>query len=495
MRILFIDIDTLRPDHMGCYGYGRNTTPNLDEVAREGVRFENYYCSDAPCLPSRAALISGMFGIRNGAVGHGGTAADRRLTGAARDFQDAADTQNLTHIFRRAGLHTVSFSTFAERHSSYWFQAGFQEAYNVGKCGNERAEEVVPLALDWLERNRSRSDWYMHLHLWDPHTPYRAPLSFGDPFQEDPLPAWITPEVLKTHIHHTGPHSISEINMFTDEENPAFPRHPGSAHDMQGLRRVIDGYDTGIAYADAQLGRVFDLLREQGIYDEVNIIVTSDHGENLGELGLYSEHATADHPTCRIPMLIKWKGAQRGAVDRGLHYSLDLCPTVAELLQVEKSESWDGISYAPALLQGREAGRPYLVLSQMAHVCQRSVRFGDWLYMRTYHDGFHLFPREMLYNIAEDPHEQHNLADERPELCDHAARLYLQWHDEAMMRTPEGKDPMWTVMNEGGPYHIWNAYEDYLARLERTGRADGAALLREKYAHSPYNGEKRGRQP
>ena len=104
---------------------------------------------------------------------------------------------------------------------------------------------------------------------------------------------------------------------------------------MQGLRRVIDGYDTGIAYADAQLGRVFDLLREQGIYDEVNIIVTSDHGENLGELGLYSEHATADHPTCRIPMLIKWQGAQRGAVDRGLHYSLDLCPTVAELLQVE----------------------------------------------------------------------------------------------------------------------------------------------------------------
>ena len=117
MRILFIDIDTLRPDHMGCYGYGRNTTPNLDEVAREGVRFENYYCSDAPCLPSRAALISGMFGIRNGAVGHGGTAADRRLTGADRDFQDAADTQNLTHVFRRAGLHTVSFSTFAERHS------------------------------------------------------------------------------------------------------------------------------------------------------------------------------------------------------------------------------------------------------------------------------------------------------------------------------------------------------------------------------------------
>lgn len=77
MKILMIDIDTLRPDHMGCYGYGRNTTPNIDQVAAEAVRFENYYCSDAPCLPSRASLVTGMFGIRNGVVGHGGTGADR----------------------------------------------------------------------------------------------------------------------------------------------------------------------------------------------------------------------------------------------------------------------------------------------------------------------------------------------------------------------------------------------------------------------------------
>ena len=127
MRILMIDIDTLRPDHMGCYGYGRNTTPCMDEVCREGLRFDRYYCSDAPCLPSRAALVTGMFGIHNGAVGHGGTAADRYLTGEKRDFRDIADTDNLHNVFRRAGLYTASVSTFAERHSSYWFQAGFNE--------------------------------------------------------------------------------------------------------------------------------------------------------------------------------------------------------------------------------------------------------------------------------------------------------------------------------------------------------------------------------
>lgn len=481
MRILMIDIDTLRPDHMGCYGYFRNTTPHIDKIAEEGVRFDQYYCSDAPCLPSRAALVSGMFGIRNGAVGHGGTAADRKLTGRLRDFTDQVERANFHHIFRRAGLYTASVSTFPERHSSYWFAAGFNETYNQGNCGGETGDKVLPYALDWLKRNRDREDWFLHFHLWDPHTPYRAPASFGEPFADDPLPDWITPEVLQEHIRHTGPHSISEINMFTDRENPAFPRHPGSAHDYAGLRRVFDGYDTGILYADHIVGQLFDLLKEQGIYDDTCIIVTSDHGENIGELGLYAEHGTADGVCCHIPMLVKGPGIVKGHVDTGLHYSLDACPTAAELLGVAPSDIWDGTSYAKALTEGASCGRDYLVLSQMAHVCQRSVRFDDYIYIRTYHCGFHLFPKEMLFNLKDDPHEQHDLAPAHPELCQKAAAHLLDWHDEAMMKNGDGVDPMWTVLSENGPYHTWNELEGYIDRLEHTGRQDGADALRKKY--------------
>ncbi|MDE0237152.1 MAG: sulfatase-like hydrolase/transferase, partial [bacterium] len=86
MRILYIDIDTLRADHLGCAGYHRNTTPNIDALAAEGVRFSNVYASDVPCLPSRTALITGMFGIRNGVANHGGMAADLRPQGAERSF-------------------------------------------------------------------------------------------------------------------------------------------------------------------------------------------------------------------------------------------------------------------------------------------------------------------------------------------------------------------------------------------------------------------------
>jgi len=84
MRILYYDIDTLRPDHLGCYGYCRDTSPNMDRVAAEGVRFEGCYVSDAPCLPSRGSLWTGRFGIHSGIVNHGGTSADLRLHGPAR---------------------------------------------------------------------------------------------------------------------------------------------------------------------------------------------------------------------------------------------------------------------------------------------------------------------------------------------------------------------------------------------------------------------------
>jgi len=487
MRILFIDIDTLRPDHMGCYGYSRNTTPNMDKICRDGVRFNQYYCADAPCLPSRASLISGMFGIRHGAVGHGGTAADRRFTGKDRGFADIVDRDNFVNIFRKANMHTVSVSTFAERHSSWWFNAGFNETYNVGKSGLESGEEVLPVALDWIDRNAEKDNWFLHVHFWDPHTPYRAPASFGNPFENELLNTWIDRKVFDGHLKHTGPHSINEINMYDANENPKFPRQPGSAKDLTGLKKLFDGYDTGILYTDYLVGQIIDKLKSLKIYDDLCVIITSDHGENMGELGIYSEHATADYATCRIPLIIKWNGAPQGYADNGLHCNVDLAPTVAELMNVKPSRNWDGISFADTILHGKETGRDSVVISQMAHVCQRSARFGDWLYIRTYHDGFHLFDSEMLFNIAADPHEQNDVKVQFPDICAKGAKIILDWHDEMMMKSVNTSssdsvtDPMWTVLQEGGPAHTKGALDGYIKRLRETGRGEGADKLEQKY--------------
>lgn len=453
MRILYLDLDSLRPDHLGCYGYHRTTSPNIDEVAKEGVIFTNYYCTDAPCLPSRSALMSGRFGIHTGIVGHGGTAADMRREGPSRDFNDKLVHESLPGSLRQLGYKTATISTFAERHSAWTFNAGFNEVFNIGAKGHESAEQVLPVALKWLEDNGSMDNWFLHLNFWDPHTPYRTPEEFGQPFAEDPMPEWLTEEVFNQHKQKVGQHSIDHMNELAKTHYFRWPRHGKPIEEYEDLRTIIDNYDCAIRYMDAHVGQVLRKLEKMGILEDTAILISADHGENMGELGIYSEHGTADRGTCQIPMIIRWPNGAKGVVDEGLHYHLDLAPTLTSLLGGEKAPSWDGRSYADSVLSGAETGREYLVFSQCAHVCQRSVRFGDWLYIRTYHDGHHGFPREMLFNLKEDPYEQHNLAEERRDLCKDAVYYLNEWHDEMMSTMEHDVDPLWTVMKEGGPFH------------------------------------------
>jgi arylsulfatase A-like enzyme len=214
--------------------------------------------------------------------------------------------------------------------------------------------------------------------------------------------------------------------------------------------------------------------------DDLAIIVSADHGENLGELGIYAEHGTADYITCRIPMIVKWPGGRTG-VNSGLHYNLDLPPTLAALLGKQPSDRWDGRSYAEAITDGADCGREHLILSQCAHVCQRSVRWDEWLYMRTWHDGYHLFPDRMLYNVAADPHEQNDLAGEHGDLCEHAEGVLVDWHERMMGESTTGIDPLQTVLSEGGPYHARGHLADYCKYLEETGRGWAVAELKKRH--------------
>lgn len=484
MRVVFLDIDTLRRDHLGCYGYKRNTSPNIDSIAAEGVRFDNYYCPNAPCLPSRASLITGQFGIRTGVVGHGATAADLRLQGESRGFTDLYSENSLFMQFRRGGYRTVSVSSFAERHSSWWFNSGFNEIYNVGGRGNEIAAQVTPIALDWLDRNSTNDSWVLHIQFWDPHTPYRAPAEFGNPFEAEPLSDdWINDEIFNEHLRHIGPHGANEIGMWSDDTSPLYPRHPGKLETRGDVKRFIDNYDCGIKYTDDNIGLIFDKLRSLGIYDDTSVIITSDHGENLGELGIYAEHATADEPTCHIPMIIKWKGGVAGHTDSGFHTNVDLCPTVRELVgshTVGKYE-YDGVSYARTLTEGADCSQNSIVLTQCAHVCQRSARFGDYIYIRTIHGGYHLMPPEMLFDIKDDPHEINNIAGERPDLCARGAKIILDWENGMMAKSIYDTDPMWTVMRQGGPEHCRGQLERYMKRLDGTNREYGIELLKKQY--------------
>ncbi len=477
MRVLYYDIDTLRPDHLSCYGYHRKTSPNIDKVCEQSIRFDECYCSDAPCLPSRSSAWTGRFGIHTGVVNHGGQQADPYIEGASRKFKHSPRRRPFAQVMKDSGMKTVSFSPFAERHSAWWFYHGFTEMHNPGLSGIERADQVVPDALNWLEANGKSDNWFLHINVWDPHTPFRTPEEYGEPFAGQPISNWLTKERIAHHRKTYGPHSAQEVSEWwpNEEAMRKYPRIVGEIRNLADYEKWINGYDTGIWYADMWFGKVLEKLESLGVMNETIIIITSDHGENHGELGVYGDHQTADRITCRVPYILRIPGlTDKGRADSGFHYQADLSATILNLLDLKVPPEWDGQSFADALKKGEKSGRDTLVISNNAWSCQRGVRWDNWLFIRTYHTGYKPFPKYMLFDVYSDPHETTNLAKVRPDIVAEGARRLEQWTEE-MLRTSDGmQDPLWTVMSEGGPFHANDktpALQKYFERLRQTGRA------------------------
>lgn len=485
MRILWVDIDTLRADHLGCYGYGRATSPHIDRLASQGVRFTGCHASDVPCLPSRTAFVTGQFGTRNGVVGHGGTAADPFVDGPSRGFSSRLGRHAFFALLRKAGLYTASLSAFAERHSAYHFLAGVQESATVGKRGLENADEVSALAIDWLERRGRQDGWLLHVQLWDPHTPYRVPAAYGEPFAEAPLPAWLDEGVRAAHFRGAGPHSAQEaVGFSTDYPYGDYPRQPRQLDSMAAVRSMFDGYDTGVRYADEHVGQLLGELERLGVRQDTAIVITADHGEGLGELNVYCDHHAADAPTARVPMILCWPGLTP-RVEHGLCYQLDLAATLIELCGGSVPSSWDGRSIAAALRAAGPFGRDELVITQGAWSCQRALRWDRFLCLHTRHDGYHDWPEELLFDLEADPHEQHDLAAREPGLVKHARQRIERFVAATVASGHAGVDPLETVLREGGPAHVRGQLQAYLARLRSTGRAELADRLEQRHPTEP----------
>jgi len=483
MRVLYIDIDSLRPDHLGCYGYHRKTSPNIDTLATQAVRFTNVYVSDAPCLPSRTALWSGRFGYKTGVVGHGGTAADPYVEGPERAFRDTFDSTGWMRALRNVGLKTVTVSSFGERHAAWHWYAGFNEIYNPGFGGADLADDVTPLATEWLCRNGQTDNWFLHVNYWDPHTPYRTPLEYGNPFAHDPVSPWLTEEIRSRCWEGYGPHSAQEpLGYGREDDHLHYPRVPQQLDSMDTVKQWIDGYDVGIRYVDEHIGRLFNTLADLNILDETVIVIGADHGENQGELNVWGDHQTADEITCRVPLLIRWPGiANQPWTDQALHYHFDWAATLIELLGGQVPKNWDGHSFASAFKARAEQGREYLVTSQNAWSCQRGVRFADYLCLRTYHDGLKQLEPVMLFDLMDDPHEQRNLAADNPTIVDQAMGKFAAWEQQMKITSQHDTDPMMTVMREGGPFHTRGELLAYLKHLEATRRGHHCQGLAAKH--------------
>lgn len=472
LRILYLDCDTVRPDHLGAYGYHRDTSPNIDRIAAEGVRFDRCYVSDAPCLPSRAALFLGRLGVHTGIVGHAGSAAETRFPGDLHSMDPTA--LPLAAVLSAGGTDAVTFSTFHQRHLAWWFTAGWREVHRFSEStGDELAADVGDSAADWLRHNARREDWFLHVHFWDAHTPYNTPVDYGEPFADSPAPDFPTAEVLAEQLTSYGPLGARDAmhtfgGRIAGDVASGSPRHPDALDDLDGVKRWVDGYDTGIRYMDDAIGRLLDVLADQGVLDDTAIIISADHGENQGELNRYGSHTTADAITCRVPLIVRWPGLDAGTVRDDPIYQLDLAPTLCELLGLEAPSRWDGRSFASVLEGGEIETRPYLVLGQGSWCVQRAVLQSDLLYIRTLDPALDPMPNELLFDLAEDPHEQHDLAGRRPDETRRLAGLLDEWwHDHAGR---VGDDPLLRIIREGGAPYVRLIRDRYLQRLRDTGR-------------------------
>ncbi|NOZ21323.1 MAG: sulfatase [Planctomycetes bacterium] len=449
MRIILFDLDCLRPDHLGCYGYDRPTSPAIDAIAKEGTRFTNYYCADSPCLPSRAGFVSGRFGINNGVVSNFGAGARFEIRTKAYGGP-APDQEMLMRRLRSIGYDTISFSNFADRHFGMWFMCGWSEFHTPNlKGGNETAEEVAEPVIRWLKHNATRENYLLHINYWDAHRCYKMDASWADRFKDCPVTQeWPGDETTRRLAEEiTGP--FTATGQFRDGKSP-FALMPDAVRSRKDFEHMITGYDASIAYVDHYVRIVLDELDRQGVLDDAVIIFTADHGDAFGEHGIYSDHVCADECIHRIPLVVRWPGVTKEDEEcSSLLYNVDLSATLCDLLGAEIPATWDGQSFG-ANLRG-EAGleRDYLVWGHALYTVQRAVRTRSHLMVRTYHSWqYSQFEPVELYDMEEDPYQTRNIRDDDPSIlqrCDHHMN---EWIHEQRTKKRTIPDPFDAVLNE-----------------------------------------------
>jgi len=423
MRTLYVDVDSLRPDHLGCYGYEAPTTPNIDEFAEDAVRFEHAYVANSPCMPSRAAFTTGRYGVNNGVTTHG--SAGHSLA------EVEGRTPTLPELFFEDRTITAAVSSFP-RHPATWFYHLWHEFYQPQEEPGERfqsprGEDVTDLATDVLDRHGD-GDLFQYVQYWDPHGPYRRTDEEVDRFREYPAPPYPTAEQTEDHLTWDAWRSARTPGV-ADEGL----KHVAADHieDRDALNELVSHYDAEIRYVDQWVGALLDDLRDRGLYDETFVVVTADHGEEFGEHGVYREHWSTHDGTQRVPLLVKPPADvdfEPGARDH-LVTNVDMAPTLADFAGMDVPESWQGRSLRPVLADDSADWRDAIVVDHGLYTAQRAVRTERWKFVRTYNAGYWggVTPDRQLFDMEADPWEQEDVSEDHPDVVGELETEMLWW--------------------------------------------------------------------
>lgn len=376
LNVLLVTLDTTRADRLGCYGYKEAVTPNLDGLAGRGAMFERAFAPAPQTLVSHATMLTGLNPPEHGLRINGAAALD-------------ASIPTLTSILEQQGYQTAAFVAASVLDSTCGLDQGFQ-TYDDDLTQGEKSRtkdlqvrsgrQIVDAAMAWL-RPRQTRPFFCWCHFFDPHVPRQThPQEFGDVFRNR-------------------------------------------------------AYDAEIAYVDVEVGRLLKFLRQHGLEQQTLVIVVGDHGEGLGEHGEDEHGYMVYNSTLRVPLMLSCPAIIPSGVQSAELVSLvDLLPTVLDCVQLPIPEELSGRSLSPALRSNPlkaascygETDAPFW---EAGWSPLRSLITDQWKYIRT--------TRPELFDLSQDPDEQHNLAEKLPDQLQHMEQLLSEFEGQMVRR--EGK--------------------------------------------------------
>lgn len=392
-NVLLISLDTTRADHLGCYGWHRNTSPHLDRLAEHGTVFENCFSTWIPTHPAHTTMLTGCDVMKHQIIAQG-----------AKSELDPGIPM-LAELLKANGYWTGAADNLGRWFSrGFDFYQGYQWARDPGG-GWRKAEAVTKSALEVLgEAAGQERPFFVFLHYWDAHTPYLPPAPFDRMFY--------------------GGNEKDPANRSMD---PVLNFPPFMWYFRQWMDGVTDiefpkaQYDAEIAYMDACLARVFQFLEDRGLTEETLVIITADHGEELDEHQMWFDHHGLYDTNVHVPLIL----SMPGTVPAGLRVPgqvrlVDIVPSVLALLgddEAPERHGMQGRSFLPAFSGSLPHGTTdRLFLTECTWMRKRAVRTPEWkLIVARDHPDIHGCPPVELYDLTADPGEQQNLADERPE--------------------------------------------------------------------------------
>lgn len=393
LNVVLITVDTLRADHLGTYGYFRDTSPHIDRFADDALVVEHAVAPMATTLPSHVSMMTGVYPARHGIV------SNYRFF--LQTWESNGELRTAAEMLRDAGWATAAFTSSSPLSAETGIGLGFATfesppviSWEKGRI-DQPAEQAIHAAIRWLEASR-QEPFFLWVHVFDPHDPYLPPPPFRRTFADQP-------------------------ELFERLDRLAFAReHRRQAADW------MNPYDGEIRYVDQQVGRLFAKLAELGLYDRSAIVLAGDHGESLMQHGEARHGGTWDEQL-RVPLIFRFPDGPRGRLDK-LASLIDVLPTLAGRgIPLDRTQ-FDGIDllrerrdYALAQHEvRRRSPQPRLTLSDR-----------EWKYWY-----FADLP-DRLYHLASDPHETRDVVGEHPEVAERMRAEVLRLLEDNRRRAPQ----------------------------------------------------------